>query len=87
MGAFCSNEYKIFDEFDDTHGRLVKRRVIVATAPSSFQKMGWNKLSSVVAVETISRRIQHADVEAEWRYYVTSLPATDENIARHIRNH
>lgn len=87
MAAFSSHEHKIFDAFDDTHGRLVRRRVFVSEAPVGFQNMGWNKLSSVIAVETISRRHQDADITAEWRYYVTSLPADDQNIASYIRNH
>lgn len=87
MADFCNNEHKVHDPFDDSHGRLVRRRVFVAEAPSGFQKMGWSKLSSIVAIETISSKKVDQNVTAEWRYYVTSLPATDESIPTYIRNH
>lgn len=87
MTAFCNNEHKIYDKFDESHGRVARRRVFVAEAPLGFQKMGWSKLSSVVAVETISRRNQDSNINAEWRYYVTSRPATDPGLPQYIRNH
>jgi predicted transposase YbfD/YdcC len=81
------NENKIYDEFDEGHGRLVRRRVFAAPALPGFQKMGWKNLSSVIAVENIRRASPDAEISCEWRYYISSKPHTDPQIAHYIRNH
>ncbi len=86
MADKLNNEHKIYDEFDESHGRLVRRRVFVVDAPPELSKMGWNKLASFAAVETISSK-KSEPITAEWRYYITSRPSTDSEIAKYIRNH
>lgn len=87
MSSHCNNQHKIYDEFDDSHGRVVRRRVFVAVALPGFEKMGWSKISSIAAVETISSKKSDPNVSAEWRYYISSKPANDDEIAKYIRNH
>lgn len=86
MADKLNSEHKIYDEFDESHGRIVRRRVFVADAPSELSKMGWSKLATLAAVETISSK-KSEPVTAEWRYYITSRPSTDSEIAAYIRNH
>jgi predicted transposase YbfD/YdcC len=82
-----SNDNKVFDDFDESHGRLIRRRVFIAQAPSGFMKMGWNKLASIAAVESIRSKKSDQEVSVEWRYYITSKAANDPEIAQYIRNH
>src|SRR5271170_3134 len=81
------NENKIYDEFDDAHGRLVRRRIFAVEALPGFQKMGWKNLSSIIAVETIRRTSPDADRSCDWRYYISSKPPADPQISKYIRNH
>ena len=46
----------VFDAFDESHGRLVRRRVFLDPAAKDLEPLrGWPKLSAVLAVETIRR--------------------------------
>jgi predicted transposase YbfD/YdcC len=87
MADKINSDNKIFDSFDESHGRLVRRRVFAAKAPAGFIKMGWNKLATIAAVETISQRKLEEKPSVEWRYYITSKPADDPKIAEYVRNH
>src|ERR687883_452633 len=59
------------DAFDDSHGRLVRRRVFVSPAVSEFEPLHeWPDLRALLAVETI-RSVNGADkTEVEIRYFL-----------------
>ncbi len=64
------------DAFDDTHGRLVRRRVFASTEAAALDALsGWPSLRSVLAIESI-RSVNSAPtkVESEIRYLLTSCP-------------
>jgi len=64
------------DAFDDTHGRLVRRRVFASTEAAALDALsGWPGLRSVLAIESI-RSVNSAPtkVESEIRYLLTSCP-------------
>ncbi len=75
----------VHDKFEDGHGRCVRRRVFVAPINEEIQQFGWEKLSSVIAIETITD--QTGKVSAEWRYYISSKPSTDTPFDGYIRHH
>jgi hypothetical protein len=44
----------VFDAFDDSHGRLVRRRVFVCPQAASLEALrAWHRLRIVLVVETI----------------------------------
>jgi len=87
MADKLHNENKIYDEFDESHGRLVRRRVFVAEADPGFSQMGWTNIASIAAVETISKKKSDENINCEWRYYISSKSHTDPEIHKYIRNH
>ena len=63
----------VFDAFDDSHGRLVRRRVFVCPVAAELEPLhDWPDLRTVLAVETIRGVNGTGKVEAEIRYF---LPA------------
>ena len=78
----------VLDEFDDGHGRLVRRRVFVSTEAADLEALGcWPTLRAVLAVETIRSVNGMAKTVAEWRYYLTSRRDAPEVLAGAIRKH
>jgi predicted transposase YbfD/YdcC len=74
-----------FDAFDESHGRLVRRRVFACTDLAPFAALAaWPGLATVVAVETIPGR---GKVKAEIRHYLSSTKLPPEALAAAIRNH
>jgi predicted transposase YbfD/YdcC len=64
------------DAFDDSHGRLVRRRVFASTEAAALEALsGWPGLRTVLAVESI-RSLDSAPtkVESEIRYFLSSCP-------------
>jgi len=64
------------DAYDDTHGRLVRRRVFASTEAAALEALrGWPGLRTVLAVESI-RSVNSAPnkVESEIRYFLSSCP-------------
>jgi predicted transposase YbfD/YdcC len=61
------------DAFDETHDRLVRRRLFASTTAAALEALGgWPGLSTVLAVETI-RSVNGTDkVESEIRYFLSS---------------
>ena len=60
-------------EFDDGHGRLVRRRVFVSIEAANLEALRcWPSLHAVLAVETIRSVNGTVKTVAEWRYYLTS---------------
>ncbi len=77
------------DAFDDTHGRLVRRRVFASTEAAALEALsGWPGLRTVLAVESI-RSVNSAPtkVESEIRYFLSSCPDSPAVLGQAIRSH
>lgn len=76
------------DAFDESHGRLVRRRVFACPDLSAFPLLrDWPGLRAVLATETI-RGVQGVrGVAAERRHYLSSSAAPPEALAQAIRRH
>jgi len=77
------------DAFDDTHGRLVRRRVFASTEAANLSALsGWPGLRTVLAVESIrSVNSAPAKVESEIRYSLSSCPDGPVVLGQAIRSH
>jgi predicted transposase YbfD/YdcC len=77
-----------FDAFDDSHGRLVRRRVFACPDPGVFATLAdWPGLKAVLAVETIRGIPGRGKVTAEIRHYLSSAALPPAALAAAIRNH
>jgi len=77
------------DAFDDTHSRLVRRRVFASTEAAALDALsGWPGLRTVLAVESI-RSVNSAPtkVESEIRYFLSSCPDDPAVLGKAIRSH
>jgi predicted transposase YbfD/YdcC len=77
------------DAFDDTHGRLVRRRVFASTDAAALEALsGWPGLRTVLAVESI-RSLNSAPtrVESEIRYFLSSCPDSPTILGQAVRTH
>ena len=77
------------DAFDDTHGRLVRRRVFASTDAAALEALsGWPGLRTVLAVESI-RSVNSAPtkVESEIRYFLSSCPDSPAVLGQAVRSH
>ena len=77
------------DAFDDTHGRLVRRRVFASREAASLDALsGWPGLRTVLAVECI-RSVNSAPtkVESEIRYFLSSCPDDPAVLIQAVRSH
>src|SRR3712207_6674018 len=62
-----------FDAFDESHGRLVRRRVFAASAVDALPALAdWPGLATMLAVETIRGVNGTGKVTAQIRYYLSS---------------
>src|SRR4051794_38296836 len=60
----------VFDAFDESHGRLVRRRVFVSPAVRELEPLrDWPDLRAVLAVEAIRGVNGTGKIEAETRYF------------------
>jgi predicted transposase YbfD/YdcC len=77
-----------YDAFDETHGRLVRRRAWVCPEASELEALrDWPGIRAVVAIETI-RRVAHSDeTQADIRYYLTSCDDAPEVLIQAVRRH
>ena len=77
-----------FDAFDESHGRLVRRRVFVSPAVGELEPLHeWPDLRMLLAVETIRSINGTAKVETEIRYFLTSCDDDAAVLGRAIRRH
>src|SRR5919199_1964333 len=77
-----------FDAFDESHGRLVRRRVFACADLAPFTTLrDWPGLATVVAVETIRGIPGRGEVKAEIRHYLSSARLPPEALAAAIRSH
>ena len=86
LGAPCRADC---DAFDDTHGRLVRRRVFASKEAATLEALsGWPGLHTVLAVESIrSLNSTPTKVESEIRYFVSSCADTPAVLGQAIRSH
>src|ERR671932_1150974 len=76
------------DAFDETHGRLVRRRVFASTQAAALEALGaWPGLRTVLAVETIRSVNGTGTVEAEIRYFLSSCCDDHTVLVQAIRRH
>src|SRR3954468_16269136 len=76
------------DAFDDSHGRLVRRRVFVNPAIGELEPLHeWPDLRALLAVETIRSVNGTGKTEAEIRYFLTSCNDDPAVLAQAIRRH
>jgi len=84
-----SDDNRLFDAFDNSHGRCVRRRYFGYDVSSLAETKDWTKAQTVIAVETISSKnndLNHK-VSSEWRYYLSSHKSTDTRLPDYVRNH
>src|SRR5438874_1953005 len=75
-----------FDAFDESHGRLVRRRVFACPDAGVFATLAdWPGLKAVLAVETIRGIPGRGKVTAEIRHYLSSAALPPEALAVAIR--
>ncbi|MEX3613568.1 MAG: ISAs1 family transposase, partial [Burkholderia gladioli] len=78
----------VCDAFDDSHGRLVRRRVFVCPDAAVLEPLrDWPGLKTVLAVESIRSVNGSGKVEAEIRYFLSSCDDAPEVLAQAIRQH
>jgi len=76
------------DGFDETHGRLVRRRVFASTDAAALDALsGWPSLRTVLAVESIRSVNSAPKVESEIRYFLSSCPDAPAVLGQAIRSH
>jgi predicted transposase YbfD/YdcC len=77
------------DAFDDSHGRLVRRRVFASTEAATLEALsGWLGLRTVLAVESIrSLNSAPTKVESEIRYFLSSCPDSPAVLGQAVRTH
>lgn len=83
----------VFDAFDETHGRLTRRRAFVSDDPELIGTLkGWRNLSRVIAVETITSTTNAhgggcGETKCEIRYFLTSSQAEGATLVSAVRDH
>jgi predicted transposase YbfD/YdcC len=76
------------DAFDESHGRLVRRRVFVSPVGGELEPLHeWPDLRTLLAVETIRSINSTGKTEAEIRYFLTSCDDDPAVLAQAIRRH
>lgn len=76
------------DAFDESHGRLVRRRVFVCHQAAQLEPLReWPGLQTIVAVESIRSINGVAGTKCEIRYFLSSCSAPPEVLAKAIRQH
>ena len=83
-----SDAQNFFEAFDDSHGRLVRRRVWAMTNLAPLPALEkWPGLQAVIAVETIRTAHQHAPVTSDDRFSLSSLVRSADTFATMMRQH
>jgi predicted transposase YbfD/YdcC len=78
----------VHDEFDDGHGRLVRRRVFVCPGAAALEPLrDWPGLQTVLAVETIRHVNGSGKTETAIRYFLSSSAGHPEILAQATRRH
>ena len=89
LGGLCLAGCLVsLDAFDDTHGRLVRRRAFVCLDASCLATLrDWPGLATVLVTETIRSIDGTGVVTSEIRRYLGSSSAPPEMLAQAIRRH
>jgi len=78
----------ILDEFDDSHGRCVRRRYFAFDMPDTITKDGFSSINTIIATETISSsKYDNKGVRSEWRFYISDHDRKNDKLAQYIRGH
>lgn len=77
----------IEDYFDDSHGRSVRRRYFAFEIPENIKALGFTKMATVIATETIQSSNYTSSVISEWRYYLTDHEKSHKSLASYVRGH
>lgn len=80
---------RLYDAFDKSHGRWVRRRYFSYDISSLDEIEGFVGARSVIAVESITSKDNDPKqtVNAQWRYYLTSHAKDNKQLPDYIRNH
>lgn len=82
-----NQEHRLKDYFDNSHGRLTRRRYFSCNIKEIEGGVNnWSGLKSVIALETISSKNIEKKVSSEWRYYISSHNHKNLNLPEYIRN-
>ncbi|GHO47724.1 ISAs1 family transposase [Ktedonospora formicarum] len=77
----------VLDAFDESHGRLTRRRVFVHAVPTELQVLeDWPGIKSILAVASIRMIKSHGVTTAEKRYFLSSVSVEDERQIAAIMN-
>jgi predicted transposase YbfD/YdcC len=84
-----NNENRLFDAFDHSHGRTIRRRYFGYNISKLPETKDWSSAKTVIAVETISSKDNdpNHNVSVEWRYYLSSHECNNKRLPNYIRNH
>ena len=79
----------LFDGFDESHGRLIRRHYFGYDVSNLAQIKEWHGAKTIIAVETISSKNNdpNRNVSGEWRYYLSSHNSLEKSLPNYIRNH
>jgi predicted transposase YbfD/YdcC len=77
----------VSDYFDKSHGRCVRRRCFAFDVTEEIAKLGFSKMNTIIATETISKSDYEDKVSAQWRYYITDHNKSQPKLAKYIRDH
>jgi len=80
---------RLYDAFDNGHGRRVRRSYFGYDVSALPEVSGWSSAKTVVAVETISSKKNDPKgiSTAEWRYFLSNHECSDNRLPGYIRNH
>ena len=83
------DQNRLFDAFDHSHGRNVRRRYFGYEVSNLPEAKDFADAKTVIAVETIASKNNDlkSKVTAEWRYYLSNHNCSNKNLANYIRNH
>jgi len=85
---YPNRERLVFDAFDESHGRLVRRRVFASQDPTLLTALsGWPELATVLAVESIRSVTGHPKVETQMRFFLSSAKDDPQLLATAICRH
>lgn len=84
-----NDKNRLYDAFDNSHGRSVRRRYFGYDARTLPTIHEWEGAKSLIAVETISSKNNdsHKQVTSQWRYYLSSHPWNHPRLPHYIRHH
>ena len=80
-------DHLVKDYFDESHGRTVRRRYFTFDVSPEIASLGFTKMHTIVATETISSSKYKEGVTSEWRYYVTDHDKLNEKLPSYIKDH